>query len=411
MAARLTRILIFLPRRARAARYIPRMQWHTTASRQGDTASAGLELLTSIEAIHLHPDLLLLFTTPHHAAKLGPVLEMLRTRFPKARLLGGTAGGVIGGGQEIESGPGISLVAARLPDVEIHAEWVPVDDPLDRLRDAPAADQTPAILAISDPWSQAPGPLLAALDRRWPGLPKIGGMLSGSEQPRTNRLLLDDRSYRTGSVVLTLHGDIRMETIVAQGCRPAGPMLPITRCDDNRLIEIDGRPAFTVLEQLLLHWPDELRQRFRRTPLLGLTARPATQPAERPTERLLTRNIIGVDRAAKALIIGGLLEPGTSLCFQLRDGQSARDDLDEQLTRQARQPRPAPVSGVLDFSCQGRGASLFHDVNHESLRAFHHFQARPGGFFCSGEIGFIHGRSHLHGYTSSMGLFSPQGWD
>ena len=286
-----------------------------------------------------------------------------------------------------------------------------MDDPLDRLRDAPAADQTPAILAISDPWSQAPGPLLAALDRRWPGLPKIGGMLSGSEQPRTNRLLLDDRSYRTGSVVLTLHGDIRMETIVAQGCRPAGPMLPITRCDDNRLIEIDGRPAFTVLEQLLLHWPDELRQRFRRTPLLGLTARPATQPAERPTERLLTRNIIGVDRAAKALIIGGLLEPGTSLCFQLRDGQSARDDLDEQLTRQARQPRPAPVSGVLDFSCQGRGASLFHDVNHESLRAFHHFQARPGGFFCSGEIGFIHGRSHLHGYTSSMGLFSPQGWD
>ncbi len=399
------------------------MQWHTTASRQGDTTSAGLELLTSIEAIRLQPDLLLLFTTPQHSAKIGPVVEMLQTRFPKARLVGGTAGGVIGGGQEIESGPGMSLVAARLPDAEIHAEWVPVDDPLDRLRDAPGADQAPAIIAISDPWSQAPGPLLAALDRRWPGLPKIGGMLSGGDQPQTNRLLLDGRSYRTGSLVLTLHGDVRMETVTAQGCRPAGPMLPITRCDDNRLLEIDGRPALEVLEQLLLRWPDELRQRFRRAPLLGLTARPTTPAAERPAgrpatpdgqpaaERLLTRNIIGIDRAAKALLIGGMIEPGTSLCFQLRDSQSARDDLDAQLTRQARQARPAPISGVLDFSCQGRGASLFHDVNHESLRAFHHFQARPGGFFCGGEIGFVHGQSHMHGYTASMGLFSAQGWD
>ena len=34
-----------------------------------------------------------------------------------------------------------------------------------------------------------------------------------------------------------------------------------------------------------------------------------------------------------------------------------------------------------------------------------------GGFFCSGEIGQIHARTFLHGYTSSVALFRPRGWD
>jgi small ligand-binding sensory domain FIST len=32
-----------------------------------------------------------------------------------------------------------------------------------------------------------------------------------------------------------------------------------------------------------------------------------------------------------------------------------------------------------------------------------------GGFFCNGEIGPVHGRTFLHGYTSSFGLFRATG--
>lgn len=397
------------------------MQWHTALSRQGDTLSAGLELLTSIEAARINPDLLLISATPHHAQRIGEVTAMLLTRFPRARLVGGTAGGVIGSGAEIESGPGLAVTAARLPDVEIHAAWMPVDDPLDRLPGAPGPDQGPVILALTDPWSQAPGPLLDALDARWPGAVKLGGMLSGGTEARMNRLLIDDRAYRTGSLLVTLHGDIKVDTVIAPGCRPVGPTLPITGAEDNRLLTLDGRPALEVLEDLLARWSDAQRQQFRRAPLVGISPAPADPDARAPAraaraaparaERPLTRNLIGIDRANRALLVGGTLQAGDQLCFQVRDGQSAREDLEEQLSRLARASRAAPPAGALLFSCQGRGAGLFGAPDHESARIRHHLGVHPGGFFASGEIGTAHGQAHLHGYTAAIGVFSRQGWD
>jgi small ligand-binding sensory domain FIST len=65
-----------------------------------------------------------------------------------------------------------------------------------------------------------------------------------------------------------------------------------------------------------------------------------------------------------------------------------------------------PAHGALMFSCVGRGAGLYGRPNHDldTLQA----QLGPipvGGFFCNGEIGPVHGRTFLHGYTSCFGLF------
>jgi small ligand-binding sensory domain FIST len=58
------------------------------------------------------------------------------------------------------------------------------------------------------------------------------------------------------------------------------------------------------------------------------------------------------------------------------------------------------------FSCMGRGQSLYGRPNHdvEALRE-HVGDIAVGGFFCSGEIGPVGRRTHLHGYTSAFALF------
>jgi small ligand-binding sensory domain FIST len=58
------------------------------------------------------------------------------------------------------------------------------------------------------------------------------------------------------------------------------------------------------------------------------------------------------------------------------------------------------------FSCLGRGKHLYGRPDHDTDAFRRHLGRVPlGGFFCNGEIGPVQGRTFLHGYTSSFGLF------
>jgi small ligand-binding sensory domain FIST len=60
------------------------------------------------------------------------------------------------------------------------------------------------------------------------------------------------------------------------------------------------------------------------------------------------------------------------------------------------------------FSCVGRGRWFYGRPDHDATLVQQHLgPVALGGFFASGEIGPVHGRTHLHGYTSVLGLFRP----
>ena len=61
------------------------------------------------------PDLVALFTSPHHVGAFEDIASSVRGLLDPTVLLGGTAGAVIGGGREVEDSPALSLFAARLP--------------------------------------------------------------------------------------------------------------------------------------------------------------------------------------------------------------------------------------------------------------------------------------------------------
>ena len=86
--------------------------------------------------------------------------------------------------------------------------------------------------------------------------------------------------------------------------------------------------------------------------------------------------------------------------FQVRDAASASEDLAEVFThRQA--------AGALAFSCNGRGARLFGEPDHDASLITEALDAAPlAGMFCAGEIGPVGGTNHTHGFTASVLLFT-----
>jgi small ligand-binding sensory domain FIST len=64
-------------------------------------------------------------------------------------------------------------------------------------------------------------------------------------------------------------------------------------------------------------------------------------------------------------------------------------------------------AGAILFSCLGRGKRLYGRADHDSTLLKSVMGNIPvGGFFCNGEIGPVAGKTYLHGYTSSIAVFS-----
>ncbi len=58
------------------------------------------------------------------------------------------------------------------------------------------------------------------------------------------------------------------------------------------------------------------------------------------------------------------------------------------------------------FSCNGRGAGMFGPCDHDAITVAEELGDAPAaGFFAAGEIGPVGGRSFLHGFTATVGVF------
>lgn len=114
------------------------------------------------------------------------------------------------------------------------------------------------------------------------------------------------------------------------------------------------------------------------------------------------------------MAIGAFLRNGQTVQFHLRDASTSHDDLHLMLSKsQSAQLKTMAAgnpseAGAMLFSCLGRGQRLYGEPNHDSALLKAVVGDIPvGGFFCNGEIGPVSGKTYLHGYTSSIAVFSP----
>jgi small ligand-binding sensory domain FIST len=258
---------------------------------------------------------------------------------------------------------------------------------------------------LPDPFSCDTEVVLHALDRALPAATIVGGLASGGATPGAHALYCGETVQRAGLVGVALTGNVVVETVVAQGCRPIGDPLFVTRADGHVISELDGRRPLEVLQALAEAAPARDRRLFGHSLFVGIVMR-AHQGSYRHGDFLI-RNIIGLDGERGAIAVGASVEPGAVVQFHLRDAETSASDLTTLLERQAGAARPA---GALLFSCLGRGESLYGEADHDSEAVRRHLGEVPvGGFFCNGEIGPVQGATFLHGYTSAFGLFRQAG--
>lgn len=389
------------------------MRWASAVSREPRPAEAFGDAAKKLEQ-QLEgsaPELLLAFVSPDHASECEHLVELVALRFPHALLVGCTAGGVIGDAHEIEDGPALSLTAAVLPGVALSAlrvepDWELTDASMWRARIGLPPDARPKFLLLADPFTTDVGGLVAGLDRAYPGAPKFGGLASGGRAPSQNRLFIGDDVHRSGGVGVVFSGNVAVDTIVAQGCRPIGTPMIVTRCEHNVLQELDGRPPLQILAELYGSLDARDRELMQSSLFLGLEMR--SDEVEYQPGELLVRNLVGADEETGALAIGAALRPMTVAQFVLRDAHSAEQELRSMLERHRRATAGRPA-GALLFSCVGRGAGLFGHPDHDTSLFEEQLGPAPlGGFFCNGEIGPVGGTTFLHGYTSAFAMFREE---
>ena len=367
-------------------------------------------------------DLALVFASTAYASDLTRLLPLLRQELRSRHWIGAAGGGVVGtlsdgSAAEIEKTPSLSVTLLQLPGseitaVELSTETLPdLDGPAQQWQDWSGIqpEHCRSQILLIDPTSNNINDLISGLDYAFPGAATIGGIACPHNAPHGS-LLIDDRVV-TGAVICSIGGDWRLDTVVAQGCRPIGPVFSIEQVQRNVLLELsDGERRDTpvaCLQRVLADLNSEDRERVRHSLFLGIERRNLQLNPEHPAESegaFLVRNLIGVDPKNGAVAVADRVRPGMNVQFQLREAEASREEALSLLKAAATTDERAPVFGLL-MACLGRGQGLFGVPDGDVTLGRQVMPDLPmAGAFCNGEIGPVAGSTHLHGYTACWGL-------
>jgi small ligand-binding sensory domain FIST len=352
-------------------------------------------------------DLCLVFAGAPHLGRGKWILSAVHDQLDPGHLIGCGAGGVVGGGREIEEGPAAVVWAAAMPDAEIethHFETEQTSDGFDVIG-VPVGDELgDTLIVLADPFSFVTEALLGRLGELRPGMPVLGGLASAAAAGSAS-LFRDGEVLAGGAVACSLAG-VPVLPCVSQGAAPVGPEMTITAAEGNVIMELASRPAIERLREALSELNEQEQELAASGLMLGLVI-DENQPEYRRGD-FLVRPIMGIDSESGSLAIGERVRVGQTVRMQIRDGASADEDLRDALRARMEALGPSRPAGVLLFTCNGRGSHMFQVPDHDATAIEDTLGVPAGGFFCAGEIGPVGGRNFLHGFTATMALFPAE---
>jgi small ligand-binding sensory domain FIST len=408
------------------------MKWASALSTRPSLEAAVKDVVEQAQHMLQAPaDLGLVFISSAFASEYSRLMPLLQEHLSIPALVGCSGGGVVGVDatgevQEVEGKAALSLTLAHLPEVNVQVFHLSLEElpDLDGPPDAwvefigVSPEDQPQFVLLAAPTSPGTNELLQGLDFTYPGSVKVGGLASVSSLSGQSGLFCNDRFYREGLVGVALSGNIVLETIVAQGCRPIGQPHRVVEAERNILTKLEEQTSddtscgltqtpLEVLQTMFQDLSAEDRALAQHSLFVGVAQSAFKQHLEQGD--FLIRNLLGVDPRTGAIAVGDRVRPGQRIQFHLRDAKASAEDLQTLLERhqsQARANSSSPV-GALLFSCMGRGEGLYNQSGFDSQLFSRYVGDIPlSGFFCNGEIGPVSGTTFLHGYTSVFGILS-----
>ncbi|MGB3572155.1 MAG: FIST N-terminal domain-containing protein [Phormidesmis sp.] len=415
------------------------MKWVSAISTSPSLETAVKEVAQQIkEQLGIQPDVAFVFVSVAFASEYARLMPLIQAFLPTAHIVGCSGSGVIGMDDEfpseVEVGPALSITAAHLPNVNIKSfhltgsDLPDLDSPPEAWSDliGVRAEAQPSFVLLADPFSTGTSELLQGMDYAYPEATKVGGLAGIESFSRNSGLFCQGELYREGIVGVALSGEIVMEAIVAQGCRPIGELYRVSEGDRNIMLKLEpdsaddgglGKPPLEILQNIFQGMSEEDRELAQNALFLGV-AQSGFKPSLSRRDFLI-RNLVGVDPKSGAIAVADKIRSGMRVQFHIRDAQTSEEDLEQLLQRyrveslenqlEKTKPIASPV-GALLFACTGRGEGLYDQPNFDSDLFEKYLGPLPiGGFFCNGEIGPVGATTFLHGFTSVFGICCQPG--
>lgn len=367
------------------------------------------------------PDFGIVFISNTFASEYPRLMPLLAENIKIKHLIGCSGGGIVGDGQELEDVPALSLMVGNIPNAGIKTFHI-IDEQMPDLDSSPdrwqeligvsAYEEEPNFVILADPFSFAVSDFLRGLDFAYPQAVKVGGMAS-SGGVGANALFCSLEAgkhniYRNGAIGAAIWGDVVIDAVVAQGCRPIGKPLQISECDRNIIISLEDQSPLVALQNIVNDLSESDRDLAQHSLFVGVVMNEFKPMLEQGD--FLIRNIIGVDPRSGAIAIADRMRPGQRIQLHLRDSKASAEDLEDALIRYKRDHEVDHACAALMFACMGRGEKLYGKNGFDSDLFRTYVGTVPiSGFFCGGEIGPVGGTTFVHGYTSSFGIFRDRG--
>ncbi|MBQ28917.1 MAG: hypothetical protein CL434_03770 [Acidimicrobiaceae bacterium] len=376
------------------------MPYASSLSTHNDPGVAIGETIGEIlEVIGPAPDAVVVFISGGFITHAKDFLAATHQLLQPKTLVGTTAVSVIAGAREVEEQGAVAVWAGKfagtVSTIRLEARQAP--DGVIKIDELSNAEAHTLIL-LADPFSFPAELAVDAWSTSRPDLQIIGGLASGANTPNGNRFLLDDQIYDAGAVGLLIGGATQVEPLVSQGCRPVGLPLIVTAAEGNLIQELGGKPALRRLEEMFNGLSENERLLVNQGLHIGRVI--DEHKVEFGTGDFLIRAVMGADQRTGSLAIGDNAPVGSTVQFQVRDAESADEDL-----RLLVEPIDS-ADGALLFTCNGRGSHLFEYPDHDAaIIADLVRREAVAGMFCAGEIGPVGEHSFLHGFTASAAIF------
>lgn len=346
------------------------------------------------------PTIAFVFFSADWSAHAEELVELIQVYGHAEHVVGCSADGFIGTDQEDEGTSGCSLLLMELPHTEVEVFGFTEQEAADLDMEGKTKDGASWIL-LKNPAQLHAEEWIVRWNEAVNQAPTFGGLASGGH-PEDFTVLRNGQTRNLACVAVRLHGGIRVEGVVSQGCRPIGDPFTITQVDDNQVIKIASQKAFEVLENAVMDLSPPERLAAQGNLFVGLAMNEYVEEFSRGD--FLVRNILGGDPQSGILAVGAYPRTGQTIQFQIRDRDTADEDMRTLCEKKMRESG-SPFGGLL-FSCTGRGSRMFGVPNHDAGIIADTFGRIPmSGFFCNGEIGPIGDSNYLHGYTASTAFF------
>ena len=354
-------------------------------------------------------DAVVVFFTVEHARHHQTLFSTLARMTGTDQIVGSSAAGILTGAGEVEGQQGLAVLVFSSNEIQSRPFLF---QPL-RERDAEVGaeiaqrvgpHQPPSLLILfPDTYHGQPHQLLQSMEQQIGFVPVVGAGSSENGIAQATYQFCGENCASNSVAGAQLSGSFEMTIDITQGCQPITEPMVITRADKNLIFEINHRPALEIFSKLL---KGPLAQDLRRALMFLFVGLPAG--TDRDTVgpgQYLVRNIIELDPEKGSIGIPEEVREGQSMIFALRDGQRARDDLNQMLQRQRRKLEGKPPAFGFYFNCCARGSSLYGIPGIDTAYIRQALGDFPLiGMFGGYELAPLGRRNHLFAYTGVLAL-------